>query len=314
MATGESGRILAVHNPVCSEPKEAAGVLSWLRDSQWGSGLEVVTTQDPATHDNVQLIQDVLQPDDTVICLGGDGLANDAFNATKRMIDAGQLGRDEVSLVPIPAGNGNDLTKSLYGSGLLRGNRLQNLLERREALLLDGMKIDSSSGLDKFVHSYIGLGFTGRAADFINQPDFRARRRDSYFPGKFLDSQRILKALWGLEPFEYANGSGQTTQAKEKIYALMPRIAAGVIKIDTAPFDREIIELELGARAFVLNALAVIGLQRFDRGAKGKTVDGPQELTLRTDTPLQYDGEPTELPAGTVLTISHHPESLRVLV
>jgi hypothetical protein len=314
MPAGEFNRVLAVHNPVCSQPEKAAAVIAWLRDSRWGSGLELVTTQDPYTHDNVQLVRDALQPGDIVIGLGGDGLANDIFNAMHREREVGRIGRDEVAMVPIPAGNGNDLTQSLYGKHFLRGERLPNLLERRETGLLDGMKIGAGNGLDKLAHSYVGLGFTGRAAEFINRPDFRARRRSNMVLKRMQDGIQVARALGGLEAFGYETDSGEIATGKEKLYTLMPRVAAGVIKVNTTPFDREIVGLELGARAFILNALAAIGPRRLDCGANGEVMDEPQELTFRTDTPLQYDGEPAELPAGTTLTIAHHLEVARVLI
>jgi len=309
MRIGEINRVLAVQNPACSRPEKAAAVVGWLMDSPWRDRLEVVQTQRPSETDNVQLIQNNLQAGDVVLSLGGDGLANDVFNAVQQAYETGQVGDDEVRILPCPTGNGNDFSRSLYGGNILRGKRLRNLLEAPVTARLDGMEINASDGFRKHAHSYVSVGFTGLSADNINLPDYRQRRRERgpLVWAKMLDAKQILKAL-DAPPFEYQNGSVETVEAREILLALMPRFAAGVIRLDTEPFDRKVVALELGSQAFVFKALAAISRPWLSGRANGQPLEikDQHKLTFFTDTHMQYDGEPHALPAGSRISISHH--------
>jgi hypothetical protein len=119
--------------------------------------------------------------------------------------------------------------------------------------------------------------------------------------------------LLDADPFEYRNGSDQTMQAHEMIFAIIPRIAAGVIRVDTHPFDGEAVSVKVAGRGFIPRAAVKVGSGMFG-GAKAEVMGERQELTLWTPTAIQYDGEPAELREGTVLTISHHREAVRALI
>lgn len=316
MSNRGAERILAVQNPVCSRAGKAQEAISWLMDSRWAGDLEVLQTIPPSEGSNTELIREALEPGVTVLSLGGDGLAHDTFNAVRDADAAGEVGADEVSIVPVPTGSGNDLSRSLYGGNILRHRRqrLWDILDHGQKTWLDGMKLEADGRLDRFVHSYIGFGFTGQAAAAINEPEFRARRAGiNILPGRALDAAQVLRVLIGRRPFVYENGSGPR-EAQEMLYAIIPRVAAGVIRLNTHPLDGEIVHVELGSKAFFPQVVAKLGSGLLG-GAKGELVSGQShELKFHTPTAIQYDGEPDELPAGSTVHISHRRDVVQALV
>lgn len=316
MSNGEISRVLAVQNPECSQPEVAEQVVGWLMDSKWADRLEVLRTRDPAEGSNEDLIRGALEPGTAVLILSGDGIGHDGFNAIIEADKAGEVSADEVSLLPVPAGSGNDLSRSLYGRNILRrhGRRLWDLMERGETAWMDAMRLEADGGqLDTYVHGYVGIGATGLSAAYINEQGFRERRRDTRLPVRALDAKEVMKSLLDAEPFEYRNGSDHTMQAHEMIFAIIPRIAAGVIRVDTHPFDGQAVSVKVAGRGFIPRAAVKVGSGLFG-GAKAEVMDERQELTLRTPATIQYDGEPAELREGTVLTISHHRAVVRALI
>ncbi|HEX5744419.1 MAG TPA: diacylglycerol kinase family protein [Candidatus Saccharimonadales bacterium] len=283
-------------------------------DSRWGADLEVVRTIPPSEGSNIDLIRGALRPGVTVLGLGGDGLEHDVFNGMREAIEAGEIGADEISMVPVPTGSGNDFSRSLYGGNILRGrgSGLRDLLEHGETTWLDGIKLDAGDRLDRFVHSYVGFGFTAQVAAAINQPEFRERRAGlDVVSARTLDGIEVLKALWNREPFQYENGRGPK-EAQEVLYALAPRIGAGVIRLDKHTLDGELVHLEVGSRAFLPRAVAKLSAGLVG-GAKAEYVDEEQELVFHTPAAVQYDGEPDELPAGSVVSISHRRRVVQAL-
>jgi diacylglycerol kinase family enzyme len=305
--------VLAVENPVCSRVEKADEVISWLMDSRWGSGLEVVRTIPPSEGSNIELIREALEPGMTVLGLGGDGLEHDVFNAMQEADEAGEVGADEIAMVPVPTGGGNDLSRSLYGSNILRGNGLRDILEYGEATWLDGIELEAGGRLDRFAHSYVGFGFTAQIADAINKPEYRQRRAGhSSVSGRALDGIEVLRALRNREPFLYENGRGPKG-AQEVLFSLAPRIGAGVIRLDTHSLDGELVHLEVGSKAFLPKAVAKLTAGLLG-GAKAEYVPGEQQLAFHSAVAVQYDGEPDELPAGSTVNVAHRREVVQALV
>jgi diacylglycerol kinase family enzyme len=318
MHTGEINRLLAVENPACSQPEIVAAIIGCLRDSRWGGQLEVLQTGPPSETDNIQLIQDNLQAGDVVLPLGGDGQANNVVNAVWRAQTAGQIDVGDVRAKLCAAGKGNDGARSVHGRNTLKPKRIARSLEEPKTAMLDVIQAKTSDGFDKVALSYVAFGFTGLSAVYINQPEFRERQRQRgrFVPARALDVAEVFKAARQRQPFEYQNGSAETVRAHEILLALMPRFAAGFVRLDTDPFDRKVVSLELDDRAFPLKAFAVIGRPWLSGRANGRPldIDGQHELTFLTDTTMQYDGEPHAVAAGTKVSISHHREAIPVLL
>jgi diacylglycerol kinase family enzyme len=306
--------ILAIQNPVCSRAAKADEVIGWLMDSPWGDDLEVVRTIPPDEGSNVDLIREALEPGMTVLGLGGDGLEHDLFNAIREADKAGEVGADEVAMLPVPTGGGNDLSHSLYGGNILRarGKVLWDILENGYPVWLDGIKLEDGDRLDRYAHSYVSFGFTAQVADAVNQPDYRDRRA-GFNPAsaRALDATAVLKALWNREPFHYENGHGPT-HAQEVLYSLAPRIGAGVVRLDKHLRDGELAHLEVGDRAFLPKAVARLASGLLG-GARADYAEGEQRLVFHTPVTVQYDGEPDVLPADSTVNISHRREVVRAL-
>lgn len=319
MSNSAGDRILFVHNPECSQAQLSEQVLGWIRDSRWAGGLDVVETQDPSKASNIDLIKDRLMPGVVLVSAGGDATDSDSFNALKRAEEEGLVGTDETSLLTVPTGNGNDLSRSLYGRDILRrhGKRLWGLLERGETDRLDGMKLEAEGHLDRYAHGYVGIGFTAEAAEAINLPEYRARRKGTPLPKKPLDGTKIAGAIRRHEPFAYLNGTGHTRQSHERLLTLIPRIAAGVIRVDTQVLDRRLVSVEIDAEdgGRFLPKAALTLASGYMGGIKGETMtEDEMEILLHNATAIQYDGEPDSLPADTVLRISHQREIVRAVV
>lgn len=324
-------RILAIKNPVSSHVERADRVIDRLFDSRWGSRLEVLETQDPRLTDNTALISDSLSESTLVLGIGGDGLMNDVGNGIIRAQDEERVGPDTVGLIALPTGNGNDFSMSVHGRRVLRHRPLDRLLEQGETVRLDSLRMEINNpgqelDLTRHAIGYVGVGFTGLAAVGINLPEFRERRANIppclALGRRVLDTAQVLKALRQREPFVYKNGSAQAIEAQEILLSLVPRVAAGVLRIDTQPSDGKVIGLELGHKNFMGQALATIlrghamaklGLGRFS-GVKGREMDGEHHISLHSDTVIQYDGEPFTIPDGTSIAITHRPDTLPVIV
>jgi hypothetical protein len=275
----------------------------------------VVRTIPPSEGSNIELVRGALEPGTTVLGLGGDGLEHDVFNGIRSAIEAGEIGADEVAMVPVPTGGGNDMSRSLYGGDILRagGARLRDILDRGEPTWLDGIKFDDGGRLDRFAHSYLGFGFTAQVAEAINRPDFRERRAGlDPLMGRALDGIEVLKALRSREPFQYENGRGPR-QVQEVIYSVAPRIGAGVIRLDTHTLDGEMVHMEVCSRAFLPNAVAKLTAGLLG-GARAEYIDGAQQLVFHTPVGFHYDGEPDVLPAGATVNIEHRRDVIQALV
>jgi hypothetical protein len=284
-------------------------------ESRWGADLEVVRTIPPSEGSNIQVVRGALEPGITVVGVGGDGLQHDVFNGIQEAIEAGEIGPDEVSMVPAPSGGGNDMSRSLYGGDILRsgGAKLWDILDRGAPSWLDGIKFDDGDRFDRFAHSYLGFGFTAQVAEAINRPDFRERRAGFHpLSARALDGIEVLKALLEREPFQYENGRG-SREVQEVIYSLAPRIGAGVIRLDTHMLDGEMVHLEVGSKAFLPNAVAKLTSGLLG-GTRAEYIDGPQQLVFHTPTSFHYDGEPAVLPAGATVSISHQRDVVQALV
>lgn len=308
-------QLLVVQNPVCTRLDRVEEVMGWLMDSRWGEGLDVIRTVPPSEGSNIDLIRGALEPGMTVLGLGGDGLGHDVFNAIVAADQAGEVGADEVTMVPVPTGNGNDLSIALYGGNILRGGGagLWDILERGEPTWLDGIRIDAGEHLDTYASSYVGFGFTAQTAFAINEPGFRERRaRRDMVTARLMDGAKVFGAYWNRQPFRYENGSGPR-EAQELIYALAPRIGAGVVRLDTHLLDGELVHLEVGPRAFLPNAAVKLGAGVLS-GTKAEYVAEDQRLVFHTDVDVQYDGEPDALPAGAVVDISQGRRIVRALI
>lgn len=287
--------------------------MSWFKDSRWwGSNLEVVETRPPEEGSNIDLIKEALEPG-IVIAVTGDGTQNDVFNALVEADKEGRVSADEVALIPGPAGNGNDFSRSLYGSNIFRnhGRALWELLDRGQPTWIGGMELETPE-IERFVHSYVGWGFTAQAADAINRPHYRERRVAVGPFGRLLDIKEVVKTmLVDRDKFEYENGQGPR-EAQEMIFSLMPRVAGGTIRFATDPLDGNMVKLEMGPRGFVRQAAAKLGAGALSAGIKAEVAADEHEFDFSAPTAMQYDGEPTEVQGKAKL--SHHRKLVRAWI
>lgn len=320
MRYGEVGRVLAVYNPASSQPARADRVIDRLQKSpDWGNKLEVVETQPPDVASNIDVIGRAIQPGDVLLSFGGDGSDNDTFNAIAVAIKSGRITKDEASIMPVPTGNGNDFSKSLYGRNILWGKRIEKLLGSGNTALLDGVHIEATRDgvtyFDRLAHSYFALGYTAKAAKAMNDPNFRRfkAQHGNWLLGKLSDGLQVGKVFLGLEAFEYENGDGQARLAKELTFANMRRMASGTLIYDTTAFNRKLLTVEFSEKAFMLQTFKAVCAGKLTGGIKGESIE-EQHIKLLTDAPIQYDGEPADLPADTEISIRHQKEIVSAIV
>ncbi len=324
LAGFEVNRILAVRNPASTNAAMAEMVLGKLEGLEWGrhGRLKEVETIDPSKSNvtNAEIIADSIQPGDAVLSLGGDGLANDAFNGLLLAEAEGGIRFGEVGLLACPLGSGNDLSASLYpGKNLLEGDDLPDLLRHPVLRPMDAIRVVKGGRTQHAV--FVGIGLTGYGASQRNDPEFRANR----WPGKLgrvSDQKIVLDAVKNRREFgfRYRENGKEAVHAQDISYSLVPRIAGGDIRFDTEPFDNRMVEVEISPEDFHRQMLrkmfwdSKIGRRLgFTNGIKGNTVK-EREITVLDATLMHYNGEVEDVPADTKLSVTRIPKVVNIVL
>jgi hypothetical protein len=158
----EFERIVGVVNPECSEHKQGIAQLDEViralpADFPY---IEIETNEDFVG--TSERLAEVLQPDDLVAPVGGDGTKNAVMRA---MLAKGGV------MLPIPGGNGNDLERSLHGRQAWP-SPLQ-LLREGEPVSIHPIQVAVEGMSTLYAINYFGIQATAKGSYTMDQSWYR---------------------------------------------------------------------------------------------------------------------------------------------
>lgn len=220
-------------------------------------------------------------PSPLIISVSGDGGYHELLNGALKAADEG-LG--EPFCAVLPGGNANDHYNHVYNRPLLVA------MQQGKSTNLDVLSVSHGKWM-RYAHSYVGLGITPRVGIELNKHSLNPLR----------EVILCVRSFWKFRPFEM-NYQGRLQEFDSFIVSNIEAMAK-VITLDEAsdPADGvfEVIIWPHGRKRQLLGILL--------RSVLGKGVvpekSSKVEFTTSTKLPMQLDGEITDLPAATTVTI-----------
>ncbi len=202
----------------------------------------------------------------------------------------------DVVLGLLAAGNANDHYTFMHEPGLMK--RINN--GRVEHI--DVLRVESSEGWFRYVHSYAGLGLTSQINDILKQYDYHPVREFGLAFWHALNVKPIRvtvqKKTKRLDNLLFLNAGRMSKMVK----------TTGKASICDGKF--EVVEIKAGA---------VIDLARYFFRAVTLGVDDAEQaktyqFTCEHAMGIQMDGERRQLVAGETITVTVAPRSLRCTI
>ena len=306
--------LLVVVNPEGSHADQVQGrVIDLLsrEDSPWRGKFELLQTKDPRYSNNVDLIGGKLQSDQVVLSCGGDGLFNDVGNAGITKAEA----LVNNYLVALPYGNANDGATSLNGRRVRRASFLPRLLSKGVPKNLDAIQVDRPNSQQyprRFALSYVGLGYTALGSEALNDSTYRQHKKASKVPNKLLDGWELIDVMRHRESLKVAHNNG-VRELQELVFAVQPRMAAGLVRFDTRELDGRMVCVEIDAEHFIGEMVARVTEGQLLRGINGERIKR-RLITVETATVMHYDGEDDEVKSNETIEVNVAPSATQTLV
>ena len=343
----EQPRLVVFYNPNSTnarehweETKQRLGRLA----SRAGYLLETVETKQDPEEDREQVYSSV-RKGDVIGAASGDGYLNRLAEALQR--DDAPQHVAEAPILAVPMGNKSDLANTFnrFGWWNLLGlgwRRIAKALKERRTVPMypmvaefkpDAKPEGSAEGLPasfkKLVVYVLAFGLTGRGADTINSPAWRKEHQQpaSKALGPIARIPAVTQAirLWRevkmvstlireSKPIQVGEGSDAYPDSQQAPspyidYSIFngPR-AAGSMHNMIQPYTKEIlISKTRGLVGAAVNLLARVSHLGF-----GIWHNGSHTLNLAQDTPMTFDGEAFNAPAGQV-KVTHAEKALNFI-
>lgn len=169
MSFSPEGRLVIVTNPASTQYKHVEhDVIDRLDDS----GFLPVVFETPAVNpqDNIDVLREIVEPDDRVIVAGGDGTGNIAVNAIM------ESGQEEVQVGFLAYGNFNDMASTFTG----RRHYKDPLALATSETTVDAypLRVDVDGQYDRHAMLYASLGWSADASAAFNTLDARRDLQD----------------------------------------------------------------------------------------------------------------------------------------
>ncbi|HEX8390056.1 MAG TPA: diacylglycerol kinase family protein [Candidatus Saccharimonadales bacterium] len=228
-----------------------------------------------------------------IVSVSGDGGYNEVINGAMNAKHISKHARPVVAVVG--AGNANDHKR------VMRSKPLINLIKHAEPRSFDLVHIEATAKdfkLERYAHSYIGLGITPEVAHDLNKNG----------KGFWKELRIVFHTFRRFQPFEILHDK-RRLRLNNLIFANINEMAK-IVKLDdknTVHDDKfEVIALKHHNKLhmlFVLVKAAIVGF----KGA-------PSYQTYRFQTtdamPIQLDGEVEQLPAKCRVTVRSVPAAI----
>lgn len=237
-----------------------------------------------------------------VAIAGGDGTISAVINALYQKQNPDMW----PSLLPLPAGNSNDIATMLHTKKALTATRLQHAshlpIYALECTLTDGQGNKNV----RYAVAYIGFGITARTAQMINAPLHRNQhtaRTSHRIYRRLHEIRRFTGVVQRAVPFTVQE-LGQPKILFERIITNGQRMAKYFrwpVKLPEEAFH-DISVNKLGLTYALKN---IVLMTRGKVSGQRKTKNAAVEFTCVTSVLAQFDGETVEIAAGTTISIRH---------
>jgi diacylglycerol kinase (ATP) len=232
-----------------------------------------------------------------IVSSSGDGGYHEVVGGVMR---AAAAGHPAVTAV-LPAGNANDHHRTLARDRPL-ADRIRAGRTTRIDLLRAEFAPPAGPTTTQFAHSYLGLGLTPVVAAELNRHTLNA----------FRELLIVIKTFAQLQPVTI-NVDGRTLALDSLVISNINQMAKTLTVSQTGrPTDGqfEITTFPAGSKLALLGRLiraAVSGLR-----ANART--NHYEFSVTKPTPIQLDGEVSDLAAGTRVTVTAAPAALETIL
>ena len=227
-----------------------------------------------------------------IISVSGDGGYNEVVNGVMRAKHTDNTKRPVVAV--IGAGNANDHKRTTRGN-----TPLLTLIKRDKPKLIDLVRL-TTKDIERYAHSYIGLGITPEVGIELNKHSLSFVK----------ELQIILKTFRDFTPFEIII-DGKRKRLGSLVFANIPGMAK-VIKLSDKPTlsdgEFDIVKLSYrGKWRLILDMLLLAIRAKRSRSASTSTFRTTSKL------PVQLDGEIEELAARSEVVIESIHEAIESL-
>jgi diacylglycerol kinase family enzyme len=230
-----------------------------------------------------------------IISASGDGGYNEVINGA---LQAQAEGSKSVCAV-LPSGNANDHARTMHTKPLLE------LILDGHVRELDILQLHAQTkrgDIQRYAHSYIGIGLTPKVAIELNQNELNT----------FKEGWIITKSLWNLRPVRIKR-HGKTMAVDSLICSTIPEMAKVLTLSSRAhPQDGmfEITTLKHRSKSMLLLQLAKGAVIQLGSGRRADKL----HFTLLQPSPIQLDGEIVQLPKRTEVAVTIRPKFLRSII
>jgi diacylglycerol kinase family enzyme len=231
-----------------------------------------------------------------IVSSSGDGGYHEVING---VMTAVRSGHPAVAAV-LPAGNANDhrrtLARAPLGDSILAGRTT-----RIDLLEVDIAAPDQRSL--RYAHSYAGLGLTPVVAAELNRHTLNALR----------ELLIVVRTFAKLQPVTLCDAAGRTIRLDSLILSNINQMAKTLTISHTGrPTDGrfEVTAFPAGSKWRLLMRLLRAAVSKLPANARVTEYS----FTVVKHAPMQLDGEVTELPAGTRITVKIAPAALETVL
>lgn len=231
-----------------------------------------------------------------IISASGDGGYNEVINGALR---AQHEGATPVCAV-LPSGNANDHARTMHD------DELADLIVKGDIKMLDLLQVTATAPdgtvLERYAHSYIGLGLTPVVAVELNK----------YTLNSFKEAWIILKTFWNLRPV-IIRTPDKTMRIDSLICSLIPEMAKVLTISDKAEQGDGMFELTIFPHNHKFKLIWRL-LKGVVSNMEAQSRQHDYECSILQDVPIQLDGEILEFTKNTRLQVSLCPQYIRTLI
>lgn len=304
-------RVVFAKNPASSRARHGEALIERMKPNLNGLPHREFKTPSKIIWDNIDALAEQIQDGDVVVSVGGDGMTFIACNALMK------ANRSSTSLAVLPAGGGNDASRTLVKRPRHAPYVVKNGSQRTAYPAHVKLQHNGETTLDFFVMNYFGVGISGDVTHRLNNGLPRRLRNNqglgSKIVRKTVDVAVAADSLFigGVTPCIYER-NGEAVKVSELMYVNGGSLGGTIYTGQTFEQpDMTRVEIPSGyfGRAGKIGSVAMraaVGLSMV-----GETVKDDR-VTLLTDQRVQFDGEDLNVQAGSTLEVSITQRSLSV--
>ncbi len=304
--------LIVWRNPGSTNNHRTTRIIEDLRQAKLFKDILVIETEHRQHARNQKRLLDTLekvQGKAWVAIAGGDGTIGAVINALQS-----DTTTHMPPLLPLPAGNSNDIATMLHRTRSITPARLKRS-RQLPVYPLECTLTDSAGKTDtRYAMAYVSFGITAHTAQTINAPSHRGQHtaRTSHRINRRLhEIHRFANVLQRATPFTIKE-SGESRVLFERIITNGQRMAKYFrwpVSLTDAVFH-DIIVNQLGPARTLKD---IIMMTRGKIGGERKTGDSVISFTCITPVLAQLDGETLEIKAGTKVSVTHADQPIEFI-